>query len=432
MSLSALWLHDCLTTHHECLLPINETPPMPTRIIDVGGHHQQPRLIISHGKREPYCTLSYCWGQAPPCSTLKSNFEERLNGFRLESLPRTLSEAIVVARSLGLSYIWIDSVCIIQDDPSDWAAESKVTFGIENGRSSNLFVGAVPMRENDDYDHRKLEATDVRGWTLQEQLLSQRLLHFSAEQVLWECTTCRASESDPVGERNKHRFGKDVPSQLIPLDLRELMTQHDQGFQVVDCHERTQRQWQSLVENYMARKLTKESDRLMAVIGIASRLEPLLDTSFVLGVWSSTQFWPSLLWRLKPRTDELPGPPNTSFPSWSWASARTRVVFSWKSQSSDNIWLQVQPETSFLSELICIDAENDLSSVPLTGKVMMKGKLRRLFHYPLTDLDFCQSENLSGRTRRYQTRITPWQSEKHRLDTPSGCAEQDSKGSEDV
>lgn len=376
MSLSALWLHDCLTTHHECLLPINETPPMPKRIIDVGGHHQRPRLIISHGRREPYCTLSYCWGQAPPFNTLKSNFEERLNGFRLENLPRTLSEAIVVARSLGLSYIWIDSVCIIQDDPSDWAAESKVmadvyrrsiltivasasensseglfrprkrrqtfpvqffpnfnrrekvTFGVENGRSSNLFVGAVPTRKNDDYDHRKPEATDVRGWTLQEQLLSQRLLYFSAEQVFWECTTCRASESDPVRERNKNRFGKDVPSQLIPLDLRELMTQHDQGFQVVDCHERTQRQWQSLVENYTARKLTKESDRLMAIIGIASRLEPLLDASFVLGIWSSTQFWPSLLWRLKPRTDELPGPSNTSFPSWSWASARTRVVFS--------------------------------------------------------------------------------------------------------
>jgi len=94
---------------------------MPTRLIDVGPSDgsRQPRLRELK-QRARYLTLSHCWGGGKVAMTMTSNFDERCAAIPLESLSKVFQEAIHFTRLFGMRYIWIDSLCIIQDSSKDW------------------------------------------------------------------------------------------------------------------------------------------------------------------------------------------------------------------------------------------------------------------------------------------------------------------------
>ncbi|KDQ28962.1 hypothetical protein PLEOSDRAFT_1102999 [Pleurotus ostreatus PC15] len=112
---------------------------LPTRLIDVGSQHEVPRLIVS-SKHPPlldsnanpeikrYIALSYCWGPLEEAKlqlkTERNSLDERMQGIELATLPQTLLDAVLVCRALGVRYVWIDSLCIIQGDVQDWERES--------------------------------------------------------------------------------------------------------------------------------------------------------------------------------------------------------------------------------------------------------------------------------------------------------------------
>lgn len=94
-------------------------------MIDVGTQEREPRLCLGDGLVMPYCALSYCWGTTKgTLTTTTTNLKKHLNSIPLDSFPKTLREAILAARGLGFQYLWIDAICIVQDDREDWAREA--------------------------------------------------------------------------------------------------------------------------------------------------------------------------------------------------------------------------------------------------------------------------------------------------------------------
>jgi len=102
----------------------DEDPTLPTRIIDVGNALDPPFLHKSNGERAPYLALSYCWGHSGNFRTTKESLLGNMREIPLNVLPATLRDAIIATRQLDFRYIWIDAICIVQDDEEDWNREA--------------------------------------------------------------------------------------------------------------------------------------------------------------------------------------------------------------------------------------------------------------------------------------------------------------------
>lgn len=99
---------------------------MPTRIIDVGPYDDsvEPRLYQSQGEHGQWATLSHCWGKTATTKLTIATLEEHLEAIPLATMPQNFGDAIMVTRLLGIRYLWIDSLCIIQNSTEDWLQES--------------------------------------------------------------------------------------------------------------------------------------------------------------------------------------------------------------------------------------------------------------------------------------------------------------------
>jgi Heterokaryon incompatibility protein (HET) len=107
-------LSDCVDFHPQCRPP-SETC-LPQRVIDIGPTGNDARLYISQGEKQAYAALSHCWGSAQFLTTTKATFLARQRGIDWQDLPKTFQDAIEVCRTIDIRYIWIDSLCIIQDN----------------------------------------------------------------------------------------------------------------------------------------------------------------------------------------------------------------------------------------------------------------------------------------------------------------------------
>lgn len=119
LRLAKKWLAMCWINHPNCFQAT--IPQMPTRLIDVGPPDGSisPRLCTP-SIRSRYLTLSHCWGPFRIATTTTRNFDERCKAIAMGSLSKTFQDAILVTRQFGMRYIWIDSLCIIQDSAKDW------------------------------------------------------------------------------------------------------------------------------------------------------------------------------------------------------------------------------------------------------------------------------------------------------------------------
>ncbi|KAK0724578.1 heterokaryon incompatibility protein-domain-containing protein, partial [Lasiosphaeris hirsuta] len=122
-----MWLGRCLARHALCSVSTLPDPKLPTRVLDVGirGNPEEGiRLVDGKNCRGPYVALSHVWGRSRVITTQISNIEQRHTGISLESLSKTFRDAVHAARQLLVPYLWIDSLCIIQDSGVDWSAEA--------------------------------------------------------------------------------------------------------------------------------------------------------------------------------------------------------------------------------------------------------------------------------------------------------------------
>lgn len=132
------WLDSCSRHHTSCghLDRSRNASQYPTRLLDVGSHASSSsndiKLVDTNtiALKGPYVTLSHCWGGASITKLSKATKQQFLD--KLPALPKTYQDAVIVARKLHVRYLWIDSLCIIQDDPEDWATESLLMDQVYN------------------------------------------------------------------------------------------------------------------------------------------------------------------------------------------------------------------------------------------------------------------------------------------------------------
>jgi Heterokaryon incompatibility protein (HET) len=217
------WLRRCDKEHACNDHDLGHEKVFSTRLLFVGNLNTDILSICTTTQLgdKDYVALSHCWGNLSEeekrkvCTTVE-NFRSRQKGFRINDLPRSFRDAIQVTRELGQQYLWIDSLCILQDDKKDWEHEAK---HMEDVFSSAYCViaasSACSSREGflqRDIGCRYVQITDAsgrriyvcadmddfeddvnksrlntRGWVLQERALSRRTVHFTTKCTYWEC-----------------------------------------------------------------------------------------------------------------------------------------------------------------------------------------------------------------------------------------------------
>lgn len=309
------------------------------------------RLVETHRMlRGSYACLSYCWGDSEIQlgRTTRDNLSRQLDGIPFHELPDTVIDAIRLCFKLGFRFLWVDRLCILQDDDRDWSEEASrmcevysrsaltistpicqdssqsflaerrmgywrynkpaVITHLEEGYKSSLCVFQdSPGRSNgpwfleqdwitssaweNNHDNRWLS----RGWTFQEWMLSPRVLHIDT-MTMWDCFEGYANEL------NRRYMGKS----------RLLRNPGEFGGGI---------SWTSVVYEYTRRQVTHEEDRLPALAGLAARYAQATGHTYLAGLWRE-DLPISLLWRC----ERQQGPGNRCAPSWSWASVKGPVV----------------------------------------------------------------------------------------------------------
>lgn len=208
------WFQSCSTQHPACNDMGNHSSLLPTRLLDVQrtGHDESPgRLIFTTElpSNVDYVTLSYVWGNADQLMLTTNNVHSMLQSLPKEELPQAVTDAISVTRRLGVRYLWVDSLCVIQDSQEDRHRECDGMAEVYRNAVLTIVANAAnnssdPLIARSD-DHSMIDwlspgfAWDTRAWTLQERLLSKRVLHLTDKQMYWECNELKASETFPHG-----------------------------------------------------------------------------------------------------------------------------------------------------------------------------------------------------------------------------------------
>jgi hypothetical protein len=233
------WLDEC-AKHEACTMAASRARFVPTRLIDVGKNDAQELRIVSEAeirgrKKTEYLALSHCWGGEIEYTLTTANIESVRQHINVDDLSKNFQDAILVARSLGIRYLWIDSLCILQDSLEDWKNESSAmrkvyanavcvisatasesskggcfrqrpshtpTWSLITSKKTQYFISTQKPSIKTLFDTRvEIAPLAKRCWAFQERLLSRRLVHFCSDSVLFECNTMQASEFDDKGSR---------------------------------------------------------------------------------------------------------------------------------------------------------------------------------------------------------------------------------------
>lgn len=168
------WMNLCIKGHKKCARPKETT--LPDRIVDVGSFENniQPRLVENKAaKKADYVTLSHCWGGSVPLTTTSMTLKARQHRIALDDMPLTFREAVITTRKLGFQYIWIDSLCILQDSKSDWETQAAkmaeiysycvLTLAARSARNATegLFLPRPPSPDSCAIEHVAKDAQTV-------------------------------------------------------------------------------------------------------------------------------------------------------------------------------------------------------------------------------------------------------------------------------
>jgi len=395
-----------------------------------------------------------------------STLSQRQASIPPSKLPKSFRDAIQITRRLGYEYIWIDSLCIIQDDPADWERESAkmaeiyenavLTIAVSDAvdslrgcfRHTAKLAGTkswevtvvpfdrrivasppsvgpqvVPIRRvdmslvnradtRDDAFREQIHATKrdtgeqvkvkrnenntigverfephvrqpvpssnggyrllvrptldhaefgaesyqcdppfplaSRGWALQERLLSTRIVHYTAGELVWECKTGAECQCGRVGRNllsTSRRDWADARRRLLKLKLEASLKSNRRA--VVDM-------WKLLVFQYTARSLTYQSDRLPALSGLAKRFGRYEMGRYYAGLWE-TKFAEQLLWGVVDHGPWSNRDKDYVAPTWSWASVKERVYLGSTLSDRNKVGLQ-SPSYDLIGEVVSVEA----------------------------------------------------------------------------
>ncbi|KAK5994837.1 hypothetical protein PT974_03223 [Cladobotryum mycophilum] len=382
MSEALDWIHDCTSTNKHDGCVYEGKPKLPTRVIDVRNADSGiVKIRPTQGEEyEDYVALSYTWGGPQPLMAMNGNITQLMDAINMSDLPPGLQDAVLAARRLGFAYLWIDALCIIQDNNEDKANEigkmgelyrnatvtivaatspgakyhflkpnlsraqtqSHVLPGIVPGsRIQGEVTLAVEVRAN-----RPIHPLLTRGWALQEAMLSSRLVTFSEFEVYCECNKKGSSKRLNSGPLRLYDSATlYAPDRRLFSEFQYHKSVH--GEKWMDA-EYLGGVWEEMVVEFTRRNLTVADDRLAGVEGLAGEmslhLEAGLSAKYVAGTWIACL--PQLL--LWSRSDDAKGlswdkrdadgnelPTQTTSqdtrslraPSWSWACLDCPIRF---------------------------------------------------------------------------------------------------------
>lgn len=284
-------------------------------------HPQGPRLVTvldqePSARPSHYFALSHKWGKPDFLMLEKCNLSDFSARLPVEQLRSTFRDAIEATRALGYNYIWIDSLCIIQDDESDWQKESAIMHLVYRNAACVLAASEAESLEQglldaakptvktsftrplellgtpateftiffkpEQYLARRIAKSPLlkRGWVVQERCLSRRTIYFGSP-LIFECRESLMCDGHPKEVRIQRPL---VPQPKIwPSLLKE--------------EENPYKHWTRAVARFSDCALTKHADKLVAMSGIAKTLAPILGSRYVAGLWED--YLPQgLLWCL--------------------------------------------------------------------------------------------------------------------------------------
>ena len=361
-----------------------------------GAHSIRFRLVeINDGVSAPYAALSHCWGHSRSCLTTKATFQERIKKIEWDIIPKTFRDAIQIVLLLNIQYIWIDSLCIVQDDLDDWNTESAnmadiyqgalITLSATTSRGDTYGCYESTPHSVDNVEIKLPESlgiTDIavrkpilhwdqitaealshhsplmnRGWAYQERLLSRRILHFTQDELVWEC---RSSVTCECGGLSQHSSPGGAFHRTIRAGEAEVLASTANSIQLMQIRDlrqaqeyRTAQSWKwaaqlrleeghaggphppwvfeyasislstndfseqelaldlskarecadyvfdshRVIEAYSALRLTKRYDRLPALSGVCSLIQHIRGP-YIAGLWGNSLCF-DLLWRVE-------------------------------------------------------------------------------------------------------------------------------------
>ncbi|TVY47614.1 hypothetical protein LOCC1_G005665 [Lachnellula occidentalis] len=361
------WVKNCYENHIHCggsIVGEDNKMFLPSRVLDVkpntGGVVRlvETRDIDVSSNCPQYASLSHCWGKKSFLITTQKTLEQRKQGIEWDTLPRTFQDAITLVQALGIRFIWIDSLCIIQGDTEDWRKEAAcmariysnsylniAATGASDSRGGCFFprslkdsswpselksfpVGShidgsgpvIRVRPSLNAVHLRFSTTTStlsynfdtaavpllsRAWVFQERYLAPRTLHFHPTEMVLECKStirCECTGLDKLVS----------PMRKNSLDLRSLGKREVLNY------------WFEVVQEYSFLRLTRQSDRLIALIGVATVFHERLQSGYLAGLWEE-DIARNLLWKVSKfewtrHHRNTRRPKQALIPSWSWAS----------------------------------------------------------------------------------------------------------------
>jgi hypothetical protein len=367
MSQIEAWLNKCLVEHSQCSQVAMTSTSIPSRLLRIdqtvdGTIHA--RLVSAAGNdystHVKYAALSHRWFEGDSMQLVFTNTAQFRDYIPTQLLKPAVRDAMKVAIYLNMQYLWVDSLCIIQDDDDDRAQEvaamadiySQAVFTIaasgadrkDEGCFFNRDITSVTnyyikmgchstvssthllrlhwngrnISSSDGYTELRNCTLAGRAWVYQERFLSTRTVHFCRSQVHWECTELLASETYPEGKPQRDSENEDSLKQV--LKLKDV-----QAFNAAQRRSATIRFWFNIVQEYSRRSLTFENDRMDAITGVASFFKRLTGDEYIAGIWKSS-FPNSLLWSVNSNPKACK-PLRNLAPSWSWCGITGRVIF---------------------------------------------------------------------------------------------------------
>lgn len=380
---------------------------LPDRVLDLEilGSSLNVKLVETDNEHAPYIALSHCWGSSQQFTTTTATLDARKTGISWDHLSKTFQDAISFTHRLKVRYLWVDSLCILQDDTNDWQRQASkmssiyehafLTLAATNGRNSTdgCFTKASPeyqAREFSIYDrsgtahqifvrrhlphwhlpHPQYPLSSYsehfplldRAWVLQERLLSRRILHFGPHELIFECNEGAACECF---------FMNRIPKilQLKPTHVGTMMPTIPTELLVCGVNPMGRR-WRELVEEYSRLKLTYESDRLPALSGLAQQANRTNNDQYIAGLWRS-RLLDDLLWQTRGKPGHRPAQRHA--PSWSWASVGRPIKYAIGVDSTpeDDITFVSRLTTSLDASTQSTYIADRSSTITITSQVLL-------------------------------------------------------------
>jgi hypothetical protein len=381
------WLKTCHHTHPQCSRAAYDF--VPTRLLRLTPSNGSSTVHLVDnfpGQFVEWAALTYVWGGDQVFKTTVASMAAMTRGISIADLPRTLQDAIRVCRGLEVQYLWVDCLCIVQDDEDDLTRElaimpyiyqrawvtisastaeavnegfmqdrgyetlgSSVPISLPYLSTDGISTGAIILAEiqPDHISERVVQDKSPihrRAWTYQERRLSPRVLDFNERNLTFLCRTGKYSEGD--GPTLWSCPGDDSWQQ----QQRNIPCSQDQD-QPVPA-------WHAIVEDYIKRELTFPDDRLKAIAALADLYRLRTGQTYVAGLWKETLVY-DLGWLIQSSKQSrsyelLPRPAEYRAPSWSWAAINlaesmdfhfvSEPVISnghWNAVSGDHKWTAV-------------------------------------------------------------------------------------------